>query len=427
MRGFTTLLRNSLRNSSMKETRILLAYVGAVVPEHLVPDQVAFSRAGNMSQENLLIGLKSAGLFPSMILSQCPMRSFPKSKTIWFPGNRVTLANGLPAILVPFLNLPILRPATVGLAVLGNILLWGLRYHSLTKIVYTYNLTEPPGLFTLLSARLVGAKAVVSLYDINVPGETVPASFARRADFWLQRKLIPHFDGIVVISTRIVQDFAPRSKFVRIEGGVTEQILHQANGGFNGHSTPRPFFTVVSAGSLKEANGIIELLEAFSLLPNKNLRLRIAGKGPLENLVRKAAQSDPRIEYCGYLTFAQVLQLYASADVLINMRLTRRVRTDYFFPSKMMEYLASGVPVITTCTGHVEEEYADFVFLLKDESPQGLARLIEDVMSLDPALRMEKGRKARAYIQAHGTWEAQGRRVVEFIRSEVLGRPVKNE
>ncbi len=33
-----------------------------------------------------------------------------------------------------------------------------------------------------------------------------------------------------------------------------------------------------------------------------------------------------------------------------------------------MEYLASGTPVITTCTGHVEEEFADIVYLLKTKA-----------------------------------------------------------
>ncbi len=32
----------------------------------------------------------------------------------------------------------------------------------------------------------------------------------------------------------------------------------------------------------------------------------------------------------------------------------------------MMEYLASGVPVISTCTGHVEEEFGAFTYLLRE-------------------------------------------------------------
>ena len=123
----------------------------------------------------------------------------------------------------------------------------------------------------------------------------------------------------------------------------------------------------MSAGGLEVANGVLELLEAFSLIRSNKYRLRIAGMGPLEHEVREAAEKDQRIEYCGFLPFDKVLDLYDSADVLINMRLTKTLNTKYFFPSKLMEYLTSGVPVITTCTGQTEDEFRDFVFLLKDE------------------------------------------------------------
>jgi glycosyltransferase involved in cell wall biosynthesis len=82
--------------------------------------------------------------------------------------------------------------------------------------------------------------------------------------------------------------------------------------------------------------------------------------------------------------------------------------------------LASGTPVITTCTGHIEEEYADFVFLLKDETPQGLARLIEQVAAMEPQLRAHKGQVAQEYMRTHNTWEAQGQRVVKFMCDEIL-------
>ena len=85
-----------------------------------------------------------------------------------------------------------------------------------------------------------------------------------------------------------------------------------------------------------------------------------------------------------------------------------------------MEYLASGVPVITTCTGQTEDEFRDFVFLLKDETPQGLARVIEYVASLDPEYRVANGIKAKNYMCAHKTWDVQGQRVLDFISKKVL-------
>ena len=398
------------------ESEVALAFVGSVVPDQVDFHDSAFNRAGNMFQENLLSALTGAGLPPSMILSQRPLRSFPRSRTMWFPGGHVSLASGLHLNLVPFLNYPVLRPLSVGLVVLINLIRWGWRHRrSPQRVVYTFNLTEPPGLFSLISARLIRAKAIASINDINVPGETVPASLSRRLDFWLQKKLIPRFDGLVVVNRRIVEDFAPQTPFIRIEGGMPTPVLQRAvNISANSPRFGVPF-TVAATGTLNETNGFLDILKAFSLLSGDGYRLCIAGTGPLEGVIKRAAETDPRVEYCGYLSFGEVLALHSTADVLINMRLTQRISTGYFFPSKMLEYLASGVPVITTCTGHVEEEYADIAFLLRDESPEGLAQMIEQVASLNPEARAHRAKAASDYICAHGTWEMQGRRVVEFI------------
>jgi glycosyltransferase involved in cell wall biosynthesis len=152
-----------------------------------------------------------------------------------------------------------------------------------------------------------------------------------------------------------------------------------------------------------------------------DVRLRIAGAGPLAGEVERAVATDARIEYLGLVSHKRVLQLYQSADLLINMRLTRRLNTRFFFPSKMMEYLASGIPVITTCPGHVEEEYGRLCYLLKDESAEALASLIERVGNISADERFELGRRARRYMLENKTWEVQGRKIGRYIRETVIG------
>jgi len=120
------------------------------------------------------------------------------------------------------------------------------------------------------------------------------------------------------------------------------------------------------------------------------------------------------------IPFEGVLEIYNSASVLINMRITKNVNTEYFFPSKMMEYLASGAPVISTCTGHVEQEFGAFTYLLKEETSQALAELIQQIAELDPVEFRKTGERARAYMTSHKTWEAQTQKLVVFIRTTVL-------
>jgi glycosyltransferase involved in cell wall biosynthesis len=413
----------------IKDTRcraqedIAFAFVGAVVPDEPKFHTAAFARAGQMYQEELLLGLKRAGLRASAIISVMPFpsRRHRKGSRVWVGGGRVDFAEGLSITLLPFINITPLKQISVGMATLFELLRWGWRNRRARfRIVHCYNLSVPPGLFILLSARLIRAKAVVSLCDIDVPGETVPAGLYWKLDYWLQRRLIPRFDGHTVASDAIARDFLPGRPYVRLEGAIRKELFEGMTTSHRAQREAGTPFVITAVGRLDKTNGFPEILKAFALLPGDRYRLRIAGAGPLEEQVREAAMKNPRIEFRGLLSFSDVLELYTSSDVLINMRMTKSRNTKYFFPSKMMDYLASGVPVITTCTGHAEAEYANFAFLLREETPEALSGMIQRVEALSTEERQGIGRQAQQYMFAQKTWRAQAEKVAEFIRSAVL-------
>lgn len=399
------------------EKQIALAYVGSVVPDDVPFHNEAFSPAGNLFQERLIAGLVEAGLAPSLVLSCRPLPAFPRDGQLVVRCRQVRLSCGIPVVLVPFLNLILAKQVLVGLSVFARLVWWGWRHRADARIVYTYNLTMPPGLFTLLGARCIGARAVASLNDINVPGRGAPCSWPWRLDYAFHALLVPRFDGLVVVSRAIARDFAPRVKHILVEGGLSMDMVES----LVRRSTPEPRcqFLVAFAGRMKEANGVREMLRAIARLPGTQYRFLIAGDGPLSEEVRLAAQLDPRIDYRGFLKIHDLLSIYMQADVLINMRLTKTMQTKYFFPSKLIELLASGTPVISTCTGHVEEEFAGFLLPLRDETPEGLAQAIQAVELAGPRLRREIGSRAREYMLAHKTWQAHAARIDAFLRNIV--------
>jgi glycosyltransferase involved in cell wall biosynthesis len=411
--------RHSLADSGGE---VALAYVGAVVPDEPHFHTVAFNPSGQMYQQELLLGLRRAGLPASLILSVLPIPAYPNGARIWIRGGEAYLPEGLRLTFIPFVNIFLFKQITIGIVTLMHLLFWRWRTrHASFRIVYTYNLTVPPGLLTLLGVRIIGAKAVVSLCDINVPGETAPLGWPWQLDYWLQRKLIPHFDGHVTVADAIAREFIPGRPYLRLEGGVRTEKLAKHRDPSIVKENLGAAFVITATGTLNEANGVPILLKAFSLLEGDRYRLCIAGRGPLEELVREAAATDPRIEYLGFISPLEVLRVYQRSDLLVNMRVTGSINTKYFFPGKMMEYLASGAPVITTCTGHTEEEFADFVFLLRDETPQGLVALIRQVANLDSGERRRVGEKAQQYIALNKTWDVQASNAVRFIREVVLG------
>lgn len=385
-------------------------FVGSVVPDRPEFRTVAFSRAGNTSQDRLLAATARAGIDLTEISSVLPAPAWPNGPLV-VRGSNCTVAGGIACRCVSFLNIVGVKHLTTGLGIALRILRWGGKYSSQPRIVSTFNLSFPPGLFTWAAARLAGAKLVAHLFDINVPGQTVPNSAARRADYWLQRWVMKRCDALVVVSSDILKDFRLDQPSVLVDGGIEADPNSAAPG-----PLPDGVFVLAYTGGLTELNGVRMVLGAFSQLRGEHYRLIVAGAGPLASEVAAAAGRDPRIDFRGLVSAEDVASIQSSANLLLNPRLTAAMNTRYFFPSKMIEYMATGRPVASTCTGHVESEFGDFVFLLRNETPEALADLVRHVEQDQHGAR-SAAEAARRYVLANKTWSAQGRKVADLLRA----------
>jgi glycosyltransferase involved in cell wall biosynthesis len=397
----------------------VLVVVGTLVGDEPRFHGPAFSRAAQMFQDELARGLADAGVDLTRIYSIRPLAAFPRSAHLIGGPGQVRTRSGLTVRLLPFINVQPLKALTAGVSTFAALVAWAWRHRGHRRVIHCINLTMPPGAFVLLAARLTGSKASVSLLDVWKPGALVPDSWAWRLDFWFQRFLIPRFDGLMVVSQATIDDLAPGRRACVLEGGIAPGPFTAEPVRRVGHADEQPF-RIVLAGSLEPFNGVELVLDAFARLPS-GYELVVAGSGSMADLVRAHAERDSRIVYQGFLDFEGVLELYRSADLLLNVRLTRAIDTRYFFPSKLMELLASGTPVLSTCTGLVEDEYGAVAYLLRDETPEALASRIEDIAGLPSADRVEVGRRAHAFMLSNKTWTRQAARLADYIRHEVVG------
>lgn len=410
--------RQGRSNPSLRSIEML--FVGSVVPDEPQFRTSAFSRAGAMFQLNLLDSLARAGVRVSRAVSMKPIPSFPRSSQLWVARQTVVAASGIELRLLPFVNLTPLKQVLVGLGVGWEILKWRLTRRTVKRgVVVTYNLSVPPGLCTYVASRLVGAKVVALLNDIDVPGQTVPATPLRRFDYWLHRVLIPRLDGRVVVADSIADTFAKGRSYLRVDGGIGVETLERMQ---RSHAAPPKRLgriRVVLAGRLDETNGVKLMLGAAGLLLGDGYEFWIAGSGSLSEWVKEQAAKDARIIYAGLLSLDELYSLYRSADILVNARITQELNTRFFFPSKLLEFMASGTPVISTCSGHIETDFGHALFLLREETSQALASLIERVSALPRDVRANVGEAARGCVVATRTWTIQGQRIADYLRKAV--------
>jgi glycosyltransferase involved in cell wall biosynthesis len=106
----------------------------------------------------------------------------------------------------------------------------------------------------------------------------------------------------------------------------------------------------------------------------------------------------------------------------VNPRPSRLIENRYNFPSKLMEYLAAGRPIISTATSDVADHYGDRLVVLADETPAGLARCIEDTIALPEQQRAALGARSRAAVEGV-TWRSVAAEIVGFIETLRHGPP----
>ena len=393
-------------NNVLKTIR--MHFVGSVIPVGSESSSDAISQAGNLCQLGLIRGFADAGVEFIQVVSYFPNRIFPAGKRLYFSGKHLTLPGDIDFYAVPYFNFPGLRAVTVNAGVLLKLLVNAQR----GDVVLFYNVTIPSGLLGILLRSIRGVHCFAMVYDIHVPGQTVPDSWRWRFEYWKHKWLLPRLDGVIAITSKILSDFNCAHKGIVVEGGVAaapDEIVLSSS------PKPLPTFTMVFAGRLNEDNGIELMLQAMQRLPGAELRMVIAGGGPLSDRVKAAAKKDARITYLGMISHGEVATLYQSAQLLMCIRITKQLDTGYFFPSKLIECLATGVPVLTTRVSGGSFDPATYAYVVDEEDANGLASKILEIMQNEAALNFTKGKKARLFVLENMTWLKQCLKITQFL------------
>ena len=168
-------------------------------------------------------------------------------------------------------------------------------------------------------------------------------------------------------------------------------------------------------GALDEFTCVKELIEAFRLTTSPEYKLTICGVGALESYVKSVSEVDKRIDFLGVVSRGECLNLQRSATCLINPRKPNGAITKYSFPSKTVEYMSSGTPMIGYRLEGIPEEYYEHMYIPEDLSNESLARTMEYVANLDSKILSEKAKAAHEFLIKNKTSQKQVRKMVEFI------------
>jgi glycosyltransferase involved in cell wall biosynthesis len=155
---------------------------------------------------------------------------------------------------------------------------------------------------------------------------------------------------------------------------------------------------ILYAGTINVENGIDRLVSAFVELDLPNTELHFYGDGPYVDELNLYIAKTKSIKYFGSRDNSEILEKEMQADLLINPRPTDYEFTKYSFPSKLLEYMVSGTPVLTTKLPGLGNEYNKYVYFIEDETINGIKKALNSVVTLSKEVLYEKGKTCKEFV-----------------------------
>lgn len=181
---------------------------------------------------------------------------------------------------------------------------------------------------------------------------------------------------------------------------------------------------VLYLGTLAPWQGVPFLLEAFRMvLDQHDARLRVVGSGrrewrkECERLVRRL-DLEERVELLPPVPPSEVPALLAESDVCVApLTITDRNVLQGCCPIKILEYMASGKPVVASRLPAVREvlTHEETGLLYKPDKPRRLAEALLRLFA-DPALAHRLGLQAAQEVRGRFTWERHNEAVAALYQ-----------
>lgn len=396
-------------------------FLGRLFPKQKGPAirqkaRVDMQDAANVLQWNLINGMLENGVKHIHVVSFLPIDSWPKHYRAPFVSHAVeTYDERCSFETVGFCNITCAKQILAAHACDGAVRKWAKQDNGAKKVIVCYSENN-----VLMRAVAAAKKANPQIESVQVIADIT--EFATNANLNKVRQMFidsqikenkknRSFIDRFVLLTRQMQEKLEITKPYMVMEGIVPPWKPAPEKADSGEKT------VLYTGSMNTKYGILTLLEGFTKIPNEDYRLLLCGLGNAEPIIKEYCEGDSRITFLGKVPHEQVLQLQQEATVLVNPRQNNEEFTKYSFPSKTMEYLASGVPVVAYKLDGIPDEYDEYLNYVEDNSADSLAAKLMQICELDEAARAEMGKRGAEFVLQNKNAVVQTRRILEFIEN----------
>ncbi len=405
-----------------------IALLFGIFPKANLPDILSDSRgvvqqAADTLQKSIIDGLGSLNA-DAEIINLPFLGSYPKRyKRMFSPSNafKITTDNGkgreISGQNISYCNITLFKYFFIRNAAQKALSAWAQKNRNEKKIVIVYSIFIP-FLTAAFDVRRKYENVKVLCIAPDLPqymsagGNSILRQYLKKRSTATLDKMYDAIDGFVILSKYMAKPLRIGNKPSTVIEGIYNPNCESVNEDDLDIDSPKIVFY---AGTLAKRYGIMRLVRAFHSLSRSDAKLVICGNGDAMDEIKSIASMDNRIEIKGNVPHNKVIRLIHKASVLVNPRIFEGEFTKYSFPSKTMEYLASGTPTILYRLQGIPDEYYDYCITLENLSIDSLAQAIDDVLSMSKAQRDKIGAEARTFILSKKNPKAQVSKIISVI------------
>ena len=378
--------------------------------EHLIASKSRGGRIQNQAntfQWNCIDGLYENGVKDLTIINALPVGTYPKMYSEVVIPSKEWSYNGDKHFQIGSGNLPVVKQ-------------WW-RYRACKKLIKKIDDKEIL-IYSTYQPFLKAVRKLDDSYKITLIVPDLPEYYdyakvsrvrklLRKLNNRSIEKCMRRVDRFVLLTEAMKEHLSVGNRpYTVVEGICTSKPSEIA------HNRPADKKIILYTGSLNKQFGINVLVDAFAKIPDENYELWICGGGDYQDNVKKVDEVDKRIKFFGFVTKEKVAQLQSKATVLVNPRQNTDEFTKYSFPSKTMEYLLSGIPVVAYKLEGIPDEYDAYMAYVQDNSPQSLAETLRNVCEDVDGCYEKMAKEAVAFVMNEKNSKMQSGKIIQIMR-----------
>lgn len=393
-------------------------YLGSSRPAHVNKELLDMGSyinfAGNTLQQALLEGFSK--LLPKLkIISGWGISTYPKVKKIFLKRRELEEFGTKDYVYVGGINLPFLNLVTRYIRCKKE--LKRKLSNDEDNIVVIYEVHTP---FLLAAKKLRKRIKHINLIVPDMPqfmsgNQGKLHNFLKSIDAKLIRKCLAKIDSYSLLSEGMRELLPMEGKNWTLMEGIFQNTFSDEK------VEKEPNKTIMYTGGIHRRRGTDLLVQSFLKINNPDYRLWIRGDGDddMKREILELSKKDPRIVYFEPMERGELLKMEQRATVMVNPTQPSLDFTKYFFPSKTMEYLASGTATVMFHLDCMPKEYDEYLFYVEEESAESLKNKLVEVCEMPAEERIKFGQRASEFILTQKTPEKQCGKILDLIKESI--------